>query len=272
MTSLSNDEVEVKVGGQDEVPFEDGNSENGQSEQDDEDGGSQADDEGEDGEKEYEEGDEYETTLEEHLANAEATKIDARETFFSETVGFSFSDENGDYHVRASNKGSSEAKFFEGYEWPQAYVGQEEDINAKERHSVNAAIWFKSVNNDRYELIALWCFTGRYEATTTFYLQDHKPFLNPWFEEQSEFYNQVIPDVECHGNFMSDQDACVTEEFHCPALDFIQIDEMEAIIEASAADQHDQEEEEDEEVNFHLFFFKCLLPFYFILLSLYILK
>jgi hypothetical protein len=243
MTSPINEKVEVNKGEREQVFSEDENSENEESEQGEE-PDADANDEGEDGEKEYVEGDEYNTTVEEHLANAEATKIDARETFFSETVGFSFSDERGDYHARASNRGSSEAKFFEGYDWPQAYVSEGEDKNDKERYSVNAAIWFKSVNNDRYELIALWCFTGRYEATTVFYLEEHKPFLEPWLLGESEFLNQVIPDVECHSEFAHDQNPCATEDFLCPALDFIQIDEMEAIIEASAADQQDEEEEE----------------------------
>jgi hypothetical protein len=156
----------------------------------------------------------HQKQMDKHYTEAEKNVILARQNFFSQTTLAKWTGEKGEYYVRSFNQCGQNSEM--GHSWPQAWI-------STRSQTVNAAMWFKSSENDNFKLVSIWTFDTVADKNFQYYLVEYACDSWDFKDDIEEHFHHARGPIE---HFSVGQDYWVTE-FHCAPLgDVISAGEM----------------------------------------------
>jgi hypothetical protein len=160
-----------------------------------------------------------------HLEQSRLHETVARKNFLAETTAFKWEGAQGMYRFRAKSWKRDEG--FDSlsgkeYEWPQAYVGCE-------NQSVNAAMWFEKPASDEtsdgsHVLVAVWTFSSTGDETNLSFQKDYRRDVWKFSEavEDDDLLSIVCDDEDCAESFSVSSGDSAVKDFYCiPLIEFL---------------------------------------------------
>lgn len=144
-----------------------------------------------------------------HLQKSNQRLTEARNKFLVESKEFEFIGDLGVYYIRAKfwckpGQGFDDLAKRE-FGWPSAYLGGESQ-------SVNAAMWFKTVEGT-FDLAGIWVFSRSGDETSMYTKEKYIQDVYNLAEDGS-----AITDPLCHDSLSASSDIQECEDFNCVTL------------------------------------------------------